>query len=408
LTKQNCPKGNDKWMQARRLRYTLMRICIVTGIFPPDIGGPASYVALLAESLHSVGWKVEVVTYSSATAAPRGLFPVHRISRALPLAVRLVLTITQVLRSGTRSDLIYCNGLVVPTTLASLLLRKPLVIKIEGDCAWERASNRGWTTDPIEGFQRRRQRCPVTALKRLRDWCLKRCCAVITTSQFLGRLIRRWGYAGPLHVISNAIEEDFGAEVANLSRAECKVRIGYPDRNIVVSVGRFVRWKGFAAVIRAAESLPDNTVVLIAGEGPERLRLTHLIVSAGLREKVFLVGKVSRTDLPLYLKAADCFVLNSGYESFSHVTLEAMKMGTAVVAARTTGMPELVEHERNGLLFEKDDVSRMVACMKTCLGDWASRERVTAEAARRLSDYSWQRTFPRTVKVLEGAARRHR
>jgi glycosyltransferase involved in cell wall biosynthesis len=283
-----------------------------------------------------------------------------------------------------------------------------MAMKVEGDFAWERATNRGWTTDSIEEFQRRRQKLRASALKLLRDWCLKRCETVIATSQFLGRLVRRWGHRGPLHIISNAIEDDFGAEVADLSKAECKVRIGFPDKNIVLSVGRFVRWKGFPSVICAAECLPENTVVLIVGEGPEGFRLADLIESAGLHERVFLVGKVSRRDLPLYLKAADCFVLNSGYESFSHVTLEAMKMGTPVVAVRTTGMPELVEHEENGLLFEKNNVNQMVSCINSFLGDVGLRERVTTEAARRLSDYSWQRILPRTVKVLEGAARRHR
>jgi glycosyltransferase involved in cell wall biosynthesis len=385
-----------------------MKICVVTGIFPPDIGGPASYVALLAESLHSLRREVEVITYSSARARSTHPFPVHRISRSLPLPLRLLATLVKILHAAHRSKLIYCNGLIVPSAIASLLLRKPMVMKVEGDLAWERATNVGRTEDSIEAFQTRPQDWRTALLKVIRNWCLKRSETVITTSRFLAKLIRGWGYRGCVEVIGNAVEESFGAEYAEIPREQCKQRIGFSGKTIVLSVGRFVSWKGFRAVILTARSLDPGVVVLIIGEGPDGPGLKRLIESNDLEDRVFLLGKISRRKLAVYLKAADCFVLNSGYESFSHVTLEAMKMGTPVVAARAAGVPELVEHGKNGFLFEKDDMSRMVACMKTCLDDRASRERVTAEAARRLSDYSWQRIFPRTVKVLQDTARRHR
>ncbi len=383
-----------------------MKICVVTGIFPPDIGGPASYVALLTESLRLVGCDVEVVTYSSGRARPDYPFPVRRISRCIPLPVRLVIALLKIVKASIGSDLIYCNGLTLPSAVAGLLLGKPLVTKVEGDFAWERASNLRLTSDSISSFQARRQNWEIEILRAIRNWALKRSRIAITTSNFLAGLIQRWGYSGPVQVIPNAVEDSFGEDARALSRQDCRERTGFPSKRIVVSVGRFVPWKGFPGVIRAAKSLGDDTVVLIIGEGPERAALAALIRSSGVRNKVFLLGKIARSELPVYLRAADCFVLNSGYESFSHVTLEAMKMGTPVVAARAAGMPELIEDGENGFLFEKDDTGQMVTRIKDCLCDSALRERLAAETAKRLRAYSWSSIFAQTLRVLGQAARK--
>jgi glycosyltransferase involved in cell wall biosynthesis len=384
-----------------------MRICVVTGIFPPDIGGPASYVALLSEGLRSIGCEVEVVTYASAATGRKFPFPIHRISRSIPLPIRLLVALVKVVRAAVRSDVIYCNGLVVPSAVGSLLTRKPLVTKVEGDFAWERARNLRLTSDSITAFQTRRQNGKVEALRWVRNWCLEHSREVITTSRFLAKLIRGWGFAGEIEVIENAVEEGFGKGVAGLTKEECRARIGFSEKRVVVSAGRLVSWKGFRGVVLAARSLPAEAVVLIVGEGPERANLRELIASEGLGAKAFLMKKAPRKELAVYLKAADCFVLNSGYESCSHVVLEAMKMGTPVVAARAAGMPELIAHGENGFLFDKDDLSEMVRCIKKCLyGD--TGERLAAEAARRLSRYNWPDVFSRTVRVLEREAGRGR
>jgi len=382
-----------------------MRICVVTGIFPPDIGGPASYVVPLTEGLRSAGCEVKVVTYCSGASRRQYSFPVHRISRAIPLPLRLVVTLAEIMAAAAKSDLIYCNGLMLPSVLASIFLQKPMVIKIEGDFAWERASNLRLTSDSIEEFQTRRQNWKAEVLRSVRNCCLRRCGTVITTSKFLAGLIRRWGFFGRLVVISNAVEESFGEEVAELTREECRARISFSGRKVVVSAGRLVPWKGFRGVVLAAEALGPETVVPIIGEGPERRNLAALVEARGLTRKVFLRGKVPRRELAVYLKAADCFVLNSGYESCSHIALEAMKVGTPVVAARTTGTPEMIKHRENGLLFEKDNLSQMVSCLNECLyGNL--RDRLTAEAVRRLSRYAWAGIFSRTLDVLEEASRR--
>jgi glycosyltransferase involved in cell wall biosynthesis len=383
-----------------------MRAAIVTGIFPPDIGGPASYVALLGESLCSSGWKIEVITYSSGRPSVTCSFPVHRISRSIPLPLRLVITLFKTLRAAAAADLIYCNGLILPSAVAGLLLRKPLVTKLEGDLAWERATNLNLTSDPIVPFQTRPQNWKVRILKAIRNWGLRRSRVVITTSRFLERLIQGWGYSGPIEVISNAVEEAFGRGVAEATKEQCRAEIGFPHCRIVISVGRLVSWKGFPRLILAAKALRPEENVLILGDGPEKTRLAAQIKANGLGDKVFLMGRIHRNRLPVYLKAADCLVLNSAYESFPHVLLEAMKMGTPVVAAKAAGMPELIEDGKNGFLFDKDDVSQIVSRVNECLHEPAVRDRLVAEASKRLSNYAWSRILPQTLSVLEKAAGR--
>lgn len=121
-----------------------MRILITTGIFPPDIGGPATYVPQIAKGLTERGHQVRVLT----TSEPEYLnhndgrypFPVFRINRRVPLWYRPLYYMQHILHHGRDVDVIYDNGVFLETALANLWLRKPLVMKVVGDEAWERAT----------------------------------------------------------------------------------------------------------------------------------------------------------------------------------------------------------------------------------------------------------------------------
>ena len=58
-----------------------MKVCLVTGIFPPDIGGPATYVSKLADYFYSIGWLVEIVTYADSAENINLPFTLHKIVR---------------------------------------------------------------------------------------------------------------------------------------------------------------------------------------------------------------------------------------------------------------------------------------------------------------------------------------
>jgi len=131
-----------------------MKILVVTGIFPPDIGGPATYVSEISEALVDLGHHVTVVT----TSEPESLdlddsqysFPVLRMNRRHNLGLRSLYFLKTLLSSAKQVDVVLATTVLLEATVACILARKSMVQKIVGDLAWERATNRGWTTDSFE------------------------------------------------------------------------------------------------------------------------------------------------------------------------------------------------------------------------------------------------------------------
>ena len=125
-------------------------------------------------------------------------------------------------------------------------------------------------------------------------------------------------------------------------------------RFCLLSVGRLHSVKNYRFLIQACAALRAeglDFLCWIAGEGPERAALERLIDELRLRNHVLLLGHVPRNDLPGYYRYADLVVLTSRSEGLPVVLMEAMAHGRLVLAPAMTGIPELIEHQRNGFLY---------------------------------------------------------
>ncbi|MBO9362739.1 MAG: glycosyltransferase family 4 protein, partial [Thermoflexus sp.] len=232
-----------------------MRILIVTGIFPPDIGGPATYVPQIAEGLAQRGHAVTVVTLSDRLDHEDGVYPfrVIRLPRRAFKPWRMGRTVLVLLRLGRRADVLFVNGLALESALANFVLRKPLVMKVVGDLAWERATGRGWTADDFETFQRRRYGLWIELLKALRSWWTRRADRVIVPSRYLARWVVGWGVpAEKIVVIYNAVEPVDGVE-------PLPVPLKTPIK--AVTVGRLIPLKRVDGLLEALKELPDLGLV---------------------------------------------------------------------------------------------------------------------------------------------------
>lgn len=372
-------------------------ICLITGIFPPDIGGPATYVSRLAASLHAQGQAVSVVTLGED--APALLFPVRRVSRKLSLPVRLLRLFFMLLRHGRRARVWYLNGLELPAILAGKLLRKRLVMKIVGDHAWERAMNQGVTTDSIDEFQRNKQHWKVELHKWLRGWQARQVNAIITPSRYLKTLVQGWGVPQEgIHVIYNAVEE----MPPNLpDRQAIRQRFGISNKDsLIITVGRLVKWKGIAELIQAVASFDETVNLLILGDGPEKKRLTEIAEAFNVTHRVIFGGKAERDMTLAAMQAADAFVLNTHYEGFSHVLLEAMAVGTPVITTNVCGNPELVTHEQNGLLVAPGDLEGLRAAIQRVLTQPAFRQSLIDASRETIHNLTWERLLTQTQPIL--------
>jgi len=360
-----------------------MNVLMITGIFPPDIGGPATYVPTMASELVVRGHKVRVVTLSDRLDHDDRSynFPVHRIRRGLFKPFRFLLTVLRIVRDGRSAQVLYVNGLYLEAVIANYLLRKPMVQKIVGDWAWERSTNKGWIKDNFEEFQKRKYGVKVELLKTLRTFCVRRADTLIAPSAYLARVITTWGVpASKIFVVYNAVE------IPSWARTTVPLR----TRLNIVTVGRLVPWKQIDRLIEALAQI-DGAGLVIVGDGPERSRLEDLARANNLNDRVYFAGQKSREETYGLMAACDIFVLNSSYEGFPHVVLEAMFAGLPVVATAVGGTPELVRDGENGVLIAPSATGTLANILLKLLS--SSEERL------RLAQGAWRTTqrFPRSV-----------
>jgi colanic acid/amylovoran biosynthesis glycosyltransferase len=174
---------------------------------------------------------------------------------------------------------------------------------------------------------------------------------------------------------------------------------GEPEgrRFCLLSVGRLHRVKDYGFLIRACATLRDrgfDFLCSIAGEGPERPSLERQIAALRLKGHVHLIGHVPRTGLPRYYRNADLVVLTSKSEGVPVVLMEAMAHQKIVLAPAITGIPELVEHQRTGFLYQPGSLADFVSVVGWIQANQESLAGVQrAAAASVAASYSRQRNL---------------
>jgi glycosyltransferase involved in cell wall biosynthesis len=142
-------------------------------------------------------------------------------------------------------------------------------------------------------------------------------------------------------------------------------------RFCLLSVGRLHNVKDHRFLIQACAGLRDqgfDFLCWIVGEGPERAALEKQIVASNLQGRVYLIGHVSRTDLPGYYRYADLVVMTSKSEGIPVVLMEAMAHEKLVLAPAITGIPELVEHQRTGFLYQPCSLADFISAVRWIQG----------------------------------------
>ena len=371
-----------------------MRVLVVAGIFPPDHGGPASYVPTMARGLMQRGHEISaVITLSDRLNHDDRHygFPVVRLPRRRFRLLRWMQTILEIARRERKADVIYLNGLVLEGILAAKLFgRRPVVIKVVGDLIWEKARNRGATLLELDAFQSARLPLRWHLLHRLQAWYTAQADAVITPSRYLARIVANWGADDArIHIVYNA--------------ATLLPTTPFNSGNYdLVTVARLVPWKGLADLIEVAGDL--NLRLRIVGDGPLRSELEALAQQRGAQ--VSFAGHVARDQIPDEIRSARLFVLNSSYEGLPHIVLEAKAAGVAVLASAAGGTPETIHHGVDGWLVPVNDKAALAAGIKRLLCDDEVRAGLAQAGLRQLAEqFTFSAQMDATAGILVGVCR---
>jgi glycosyltransferase involved in cell wall biosynthesis len=371
-----------------------VKVLIVTGIWPPDVGGPASHAPDVADFLRSRGHEVEVVTTADAPPAPRE-YPVRAVPRHHRLGIRHYRGAALVHHRAREADVVYTTGMFGRSALGASLARKPYVVKLTADPAFERSRRRGLVEGNVDEFQRRAGGPAVAALRLARNAELRRAAHVFTPSAYLRDLVLSWGVR-PERV--SVLPNPAPMLPPLRDREELRRSFGMNGATLAFA-GRLTAQKSLERAVEAVAGA-DGVELLIAGEGPDREPLERRVEALGLAGRVHFLGAQPRERIVELFRAADATILSSSWENFPHTVVEALSVGTPVLAMEAGGVAEVVRDGVNGLLVAAGDTAALGEAVRRYFGDSALREQLRAAAVGSVADYAPERVFGELESTL--------
>jgi glycosyltransferase involved in cell wall biosynthesis len=223
---------------------------------------------------------------------------------------------------------------------------------------------------------------------------LRACQFCVTVSEYNRQFILRNYPSTPSEKI---VVQRLGVDRVRSGPASAPTAEAGQQRFCLLSVGRLHRVKDYHFLIRACVELRKqglDFLCWIVGEGPERPALEREIVARGLQGPVRLIGHVPRTALRSYYRYADLVVMTSKSEGIPVVLMEAMSHAKLVLAPAITGIPELVEHQRTGFLYQPASLPDFVSAVTWIHDHRASLSGIQRAAAASIAaSYNRQRNL---------------
>ena len=371
-----------------------MKILLATPLYPPEIGGPATYTKEIATVLRKKH-DVTVLAYTAKNPEPIEGVQLFFVDKLKILPYRLFVFFMTAYTLAKEVDVIYVQNAVaagLPAVLAGILRKKPVVLKFVGDESWERAVLAGKTKkllvdflhNPDGGLQ-------SFILRHIQKFVLQHVTVLTTPSKYLGEEIKK---AYKLHT----------RFVVNYNTASVKDETLFPVEkkpHSLVTTARLTSWKHIDGIITAVSLLkskfPDIHLT-VAGDGPEMDRLQQLTKKLELENHVTFTGRISRSETYHLRKESEIYVLNSTYEGLPHTVLSSFAAKIPVVATSIPGTTEAVYDMKTGLLVKPNNPQDLAEKITQLLENPALQKELVANAYALLQD---KFSLQNHVKVLE-------
>jgi glycosyltransferase involved in cell wall biosynthesis len=187
------------------------------------------------------------------------------------------------------------------------------------------------------------------------------------------------------------------------SGLDIRAELGLPPESLIVGTAAILRVEKALHVLieahaRVVRDVTDAHLV-IAGEGPCRAELERQVEELGTGDRVHFLGH--RPDVDLILRTIDVGALSSDWEGMPLFLFECMAAGTPLVATAVGGVPEIVEHDRTGLLVAPRDPAALAAALMELLVDPRRRAQLADAASERINEFTIQSVAGRFVNLYE-------
>ena len=362
-----------------------MKILLTTGIYPPDIGGPATYVPQLAADLNASGDKAVIVTLAETNGlvVDKNL-RIRKIKRSYPLPFRIFITSLVIYWELRKCDALFSNGLFLEGAIAlTMAKKKNSVVKIVGDPVWEKLRNRGLTDLGLTDYLASEFNSKKTLERKIYNWSWSRFKYRTSPSLELCDMVNR-----------------------NLNLHDCVhipngVEVLPPESSSksfdLITVSRLVNWKNLDIVIKVASKLKLR--LLIVGSGPDERKLKDLAGSLGC-DSVF-TGQVTPESARELTSQAKFFIQISDYEGLSFSLLEAMSLGLVPVVSNVKGNTAVISNLENGIVVDIDEV-QLTKAIENLLEDNKLAEKLSRNALTTVeSHYNGKRQRKLMIDLLK-------
>ncbi|MDN5091641.1 glycosyltransferase family 4 protein [Aliarcobacter butzleri] len=369
----------------------LKSIVLTTGIFPPDIGGPASFIPILAQKLSQKNITVTVITLSDKIEDDANLpYKVIRINRNIKKPFRDIIVIKEIVKASKKSDLIFSNTLAFESVIASIISRKKILQKIVGDIAWERANTSGRFKGNLEDYQKGNLDLKSKFTNIYRNFAVKYSDMIITPSFYLKNIVTNWNYPeDKIKVIYNAVQ----FEESNNVIEKKKYRI--------ISVARLIPLKGIEMILKVLGKLDFDFEYVIVGDGKLKNKLEQIAKEFSVN--TIFTGNLSKIEVANWLNSSDLFIQNSVHETMPHVILESMENNCPVLASSVGGTPEVVHNLFNGLLFNHNDENELLEKIYLIKNDNKLREKLISNGRKFTKEFAdIDKMVEKYIEIIEG------
>lgn len=374
----------------------MSRVLLVTGVFPPQIGGPATFIDQLGHLLVSRGHRVTVVCSSDTrreSSDQRRPFSVIRVHSAMWVRHQIVarwVLIREMLRHGV----VLVAGMELESLHASQVTGRGYALRIGGDSVWEAARNAGLTALSSDEFADKGggENDWIRRLVSHRTASVARAQVVVAVSESLMRRIVGWGVPPEkVQVVPNGLKLDEYKGYAAARRSRRLLEVVY--------VGRLTNFKGLETLLLAARDI-EGVRLRIVGDGPEMPLLAGLALQLRPRCDMVFSGRLGGPALREALAISHVLVLPSLYDGHSNTLLEAGAMGLACVASDRGGNPEIITHEENGLLVPYGDVEALREALVRLRDNEDLRYGLACRAKENSKRFDIEQTVDRYMEII--------
>jgi glycosyltransferase involved in cell wall biosynthesis len=310
-----------------------MNIILATGIYPPDIGGPATYCRALAQELVDLKHDVVVLTYGEKADGRKQMvdadpWSVIRVGKSGGPLLRWWRYSRALKKYGADADIVYAFSSVscgIPLKIA--FLRKPKkILRLGGDFLWERYTDRGGEKGLREWYK------TIGDLRlMICHWLLKHFDHIVFSSAFQRDIyLDHYKDLPAYSVIENALP--IGATVLHEKHEPLRL----------LFLGRLVKFKNLSHLLSALQDLPRVTLT-IAGSGPELSVLQSLSKKLKIDDRVAFIGNREGKEKQKLFYDHDVLILPSITEISPNVALEAHAVGMPILLTEETGLSAMLQ-----------------------------------------------------------------